>query len=180
MSRIGNQPIEIPSGVSISIEHPKVTVKGPKGELSDSFHEDMTIVESDGIISVSRPSDESEHKAFHGLTRSLLSNMVIGVSEGFQKDLELVGIGYRVQQKGKGITLNVMLSHSVNIDPPEGLTIEVSDDNKIKISGIDKQAVGQIAAEIRRVRPPNVYTGKGIRYAGEQVRIKPGKSASSA
>ncbi len=180
MSRIGNQPIEIPSGVSISIEHPKVTVKGPKGELSRAFHDDMSVVESDGMISVSRPSDEAEHKAFHGLTRSLLSNMVIGVSEGFQKDLELVGIGYRVQQKGKGITLNVMLSHSVNIDPPEGVTIEVSDDNKIKVSGIDKQAVGQIAAEIRRVRPPNVYTGKGIRYAGEQVRIKPGKSASSA
>ena len=180
MSRIGNQPITIPSGVSISIDHPKITVKGPKGELSNSFHHEMSIVESEGTILVSRPSDESEHKAFHGLTRSLLNNMVIGVSEGFQRDLELVGIGYRVQQKGEGVTLNVMLSHSVTINPPAVVSLEVSDDNKIKVSGIDKQSVGQIAAEIRRVRPPNVYTGKGIRYAGEQVRIKPGKSASSA
>ena len=180
MSRIGNQPIAIPSGVNVNIDYPNITVKGPKGELTNSFHKDISVVETDGSISVSRPSDEAEHKAFHGLTRSLLNNMVIGVSEGFQKDLELVGIGYRVQQKGAGITLNVMLSHSVNIDPPEGVVVEVSDDNKIKISGIDKQAVGQLAAEIRQVRPPNVYTGKGIRYAGEQVRLKPGKSASSA
>jgi large subunit ribosomal protein L6 len=150
MSRIGNQPIEMPSGVSISIDHPKVTVKGPKGELSNSFHVDMGIVESEGIISISRASDEAAQKAFHGLTRSLLNNM----------------------------TLSVMLSHTVTIDPPDGVTLEVSDDNRIKISGIDKQAVGQIAAEIRRVRPPNAYTGKGIRYAYEQVKLKPGKSAS--
>ena len=180
MSRIGNQPILIPSGVSINIDHPKVTVKGPKGELSNSFNEDMTVVESEGAVSVIRPSDEPEHKAFHGLTRSLLNNMVLGVSEGFQREIELVGIGYRVQQKGKGITLSVMLSHSVSIDPPEGVFLEVSDDNKIRVSGIDKQAVGQIAAEIRRVRPPNAYTGKGIRYAGEKIKIKPGKSASSS
>ena len=178
MSRIGNQPIEMPSGVSISIDHPKVTVKGPKGELSNSFHVDMGIVESGGIISISRASDEAAQKAFHGLTRSLLNNMIIGVSEGFQRELQLVGIGYRAQQKGKGITLSVMLSHTVTIDPPDGVTLEVSDDNRIKISGIDKQAVGQIAAEIRRVRPPNAYTGKGIRYAYEQVKLKPGKSAS--
>lgn len=180
MSRIGNQPILIPSGVSINIDHPKITVKGPKGELSNSFNEDMTIVESEGAISVIRPSDEPEHKAFHGLTRSLLNNMVLGVSEGFQREIELVGIGYRVQQKGKGITLSVMLSHFVSIDPPEGVSLEVSDDNRIRISGIDKQAVGQIAAEIRRVRPPNAYTGKGIRYGGEKIKLKPGKSASSS
>ena len=129
---------------------------------------------------VTRPSDEAEHKAFHGLTRSLLANMVDGVNKGFEKDLELVGVGYRVQQTGKGITLNVMLSHTVVIQPPEGVTLEVTDNNKIKVSGIDKQKVGQLASEIRRVRPPNVYTGKGIRYAGEVVRIKPGKSARRA
>ena len=180
MSRIGNQPIELPKGVDIQIEGSGVTVKGPRGQLADSFNSDIAIEESDGIIKVSRPSDESEHKAFHGLTRSLLANMVTGVSEGFEKNLELVGVGYRVQQTGKGVTLSVMLSHSVVIQPPEGVTLEVEDNNKIKVSGIDKQAVGQLAAEIRKVRPPNVYTGKGIRYAGEYVRIKPGKSARRA
>ncbi len=180
MSRIGNQPIELPKGVDIQIEGSGVTVKGPRGQLSDSFNSDIAIEESDGIIKVSRPSDESEHKAFHGLTRSLLANMVTGVSEGFEKNLELVGVGYRVQQTGKGITLSVMLSHSVVIQPPEGVTLEVEDNNKIKVSGIDKQSVGQLAAEIRKVRPPNVYTGKGIRYSGEYVRIKPGKSARRA
>ena len=171
MSRIGNQPIAVPDGVDIQIEGSGVTIKGPKGELSDSFNSEMSIEESDGVIKISRPSDESEHKAFHGLTRSLIANMVTGVSEG---------VGYRVQQTGKGVTLNVMLSHSVVIQPPEGVTLEVEDNNKIKVSGIDKQAVGQIAAEIRKVRPPNAYTGKGIRYAGEYVRIKPGKSARRA
>ena len=180
MSRIGNQPIAVPDGVDIQIEGSGVTIKGPKGELSDSFNSEMSIEESDGVIKISRPSDESEHKAFHGLTRSIIANMVTGVSEGFEKNLELVGVGYRVQQTGKGVTLNVMLSHSVVIQPPEGVTLEVEDNNKIKVSGIDKQAVGQIAAEIRKVRPPNAYTGKGIRYAGEYVRIKPGKSARRA
>ena len=140
----------------------------------------MIISKRDGEISVERPSDESQHKAFHGLTRSLIANMVTGVSDGYEKDLELVGIGYRVQQTGKGVTLSVMLSHTVFIEPPEGVTLEVLEGNRIKVSGIDKQAVGQIAAQIRKVRPPNVYTGKGIRYAGEYVRIKPGKSARRA
>ena len=180
MSRIGNQPIEIPDGVYVNISGSEVTVKGPKGELSGAFSKDINITESDGNVLVTRPSDEAEHKAFHGLTRSLLANMVDGVNRGFEKDLELVGVGYRVQQTGKGITLNVMLSHTVVIQPPEGVTLEVTDNNKIKVSGIDKQKVGQLASEIRRVRPPNVYTGKGIRYAGEVVRIKPGKSARRA
>ena len=180
MSRIGKLPIDVPNGVSVDIKGQEVIVKGPKGELSGAFSKDINITESDGNVLVTRPSDEAEHKAFHGLTRSLLANMVDGVNKGFEKDLELVGVGYRVQQTGKGITLNVMLSHTVVIQPPEGVTLEVTDNNKIKVSGIDKQKVGQLASEIRRVRPPNVYTGKGIRYAGEVVRIKPGKSARRA
>ena len=180
MSRIGKQPIAVPTNVEVKIDGSFVTVTGPRGELSNSFNSEMIISKRDGEISVERPSDESQHKAFHGLTRSLIANMVTGVSDGYEKDLELVGIGYRVQQTGKGVTLSVMLSHTVLIEPPEGVTLEVLEGNKIKVSGIDKQAVGQIAAQIRKVRPPNVYTGKGIRYAGEYVRIKPGKSARRA
>ena len=180
MSRIGNQVIPVPTGVEVSICQQSVTVKGPKGSLSRTFNEDMIIEKDENLLKVSRPSDENHHKAFHGLTRSLLANMVEGVSNGFEKELDLVGVGYRVQQKGKGITLNVMLSHSVDIDPEEGISLEVDGNNKIKISGVDKQAVGQIAAQIRKVRPPNVYTGKGIRYSDEVVRLKPGKSARRA
>lgn len=177
MSRIGNQLIRVPSGVDIAVEGTEVTVKGPKGTLSQNFHQDIGVGVEGDTIRVSRPSDESEHKAFHGLTRSLLANMVQGVSEGFTKELELVGVGYRVQQKGKGITLSVMLSHSVEIQPEAGVELEVDGNTNIKVSGIDKQVVGQLASQIRKVRPPNVYTGKGIRYAGEVVRLKPGKSA---
>ena len=180
MSRIGKQPIEVPTNVEVKIDGSFVTVTGPRGELSNSFNSEMIISKRDGEISVERPSDESQHKAFHGLTRSLIANMVTGVSDGYEKNLELVGIGYRVQQTGKGVTLSVMLSHTVLIEPPEGVTLEVLEGNRVKVSGIDKQAVGQIAAQIRKVRPPNVYTGKGIRYAGEYVRIKPGKSARRA
>ena len=180
MSRIGKQPIAVPTNVEVKIDGSSVTVTGPRGELSNSFNSEMIISKQDGEISVERPSDESQHKAFHGLTRSLIANMVTGVSDGYEKDLELVGIGYRVQQTGKGVTLSVMLSHTVLIEPPEGVTLEVLEGNRVKVSGIDKQAVGQIAAQIRKVRPPNVYTGKGIRYAGEYVRIKPGKSARRA
>ena len=180
MSRVGNQPIRIPTGVVVDINGSRVTVKGPKGELVDSFNSDMSVSSSDGFITVSRPSDESQHKAFHGLTRSLIFNMVTGVNDGFEKELELVGIGYRAQQTGKAITLSVMLSHTVVIQPPDGVTLEILEGNRIKVSGIDKQSVGQIASEIRKVRPPNAYTGKGIRYVGEYVRIKPGKSARRA
>ncbi|MDC0035315.1 50S ribosomal protein L6 [Chloroflexi bacterium] len=180
MSRIGNQLIRVPSGVDIAVEGTEVTVKGPKGTLSQNFHQDIVVGVEGDTIRVSRPSDESEHKAFHGLTRSLLANMVQGVSEGFTKELELVGVGYRVQQKGKGITLSVMLSHSVEIQPEAGVELEVDGNTNIKVSGIDKQVVGQLASQIRKVRPPNVYTGKGIRYAGEVVRLKPGKSARRA
>ncbi len=177
MSRIGNKPIPIPSGVDVKIQGSSVVVKGPKGELKGSFDQSISVGESDGSLIVQRASEESQIKAFHGLTRSLIANMVTGVHEGFKKSLELVGVGYRVQQSGKGITLNVMLSHSVTIQPQDDVILQVEDNNKITVSGVDKQAVGQLAAEIRKVRPPNIYTGKGIRYAGEQVRLKPGKSA---
>jgi len=177
MSRVGKQPIPVPSGVDVSIKDNDVTVKGPKGTLSRTFHSDIAISHNDGELSVGRPSDTNEHKALHGLTRSLVNNMVVGVSEGYTKVINLVGVGYRVQQNGQGITLNVMKSHEVEMQPLPGTTLEVEGNNQITVSGIDKQAVGQMAAEIRRVRPPNVYTGKGIRYSNETVRIKPGKSA---
>ncbi len=177
MSRVGKEPIPVPNGVEAKIEGSTVTIKGPKGTLTETFSPDMSLSRESGTLKVERPSDEREHRALHGLTRSLLANMVQGVSEGFGKSLELVGVGYRVQQGGKGIALSVMLSHQVDVQPPEGVTLEVEGNNQIHVKGIDKQAVGQIAAEIRSVRPPNPYTGKGIRYAGEFVRIKPGKSA---
>ena len=180
MSRVGNQPIPVPAGVDVGIKDHDVTVEGPRGTLSRTFHRDMTISQKDGEVRVERPSDANEHKALHGLTRSLVNNMVIGVSAGYTKAIMLVGVGYRVQQTGQGITLSVMLSHTVEIQPSAGITLEVEGNNRITVSGIDKQAVGQIAAEIRAVRPPNVYTGKGIRYADENVRLKPGKSARRA
>jgi large subunit ribosomal protein L6 len=180
MSRVGNKPVPIPSGVDVLIDGLAVTVKGPRGELVQSFHSEMSIARENAEVVVTRPSDSGEHKALHGLTRSLINNMVAGVSDGFEKVLDLVGVGYRVAQNGKGITLSVMLSHQVNIDPPPGVTLTVEGNNRIRVQGIDKQAVGQIAAEIRKVRPPNVYTGKGIRYANEVVHLKPGKSARRA
>jgi large subunit ribosomal protein L6 len=163
--------------VDVEISGQDVTVKGPRGELSQRFHREMSIARENGAVVVSRPSDSGPHKALHGLTRSLINNMVIGVNDGFEKVLDLVGVGYRVAQNGKGITLSVMLSHQVDVQPPPGITIEVEGNSRIRVRGIDKQAVGQVAAEIRKVRPPNVYTGKGIRYANEVVHLKPGKSA---
>ena len=180
MSRIGNKPIPVPSGVQVDIKGSAVTVTGGHGELTSTFHRDMKIIQEDSIVRVERPSDEGNHRALHGLTRSLLANMIIGVNEGFQRDLELVGVGYRVQQSGQGITLSVMYSHTVDIQPPEGVTLQVEGNNRITVKGIDKQKVGQLAAQIRKVRPPNIYTGKGIRYLGEQIRLKPGKSARRA
>ncbi|MDA0770039.1 MAG: 50S ribosomal protein L6 [SAR202 cluster bacterium Casp-Chloro-G4] len=180
MSRIGNQPIPVPSGVQVDINGSDVTVKGGQGELSTTFHRDMKIIQEENVLRVERPSDEGQHKALHGLTRSLLANMVTGVSVGFQRELELVGVGYRVQKSGESITLNVMYSHPVVMDPPDGVTLEVGGNNRITVKGIDKQKVGQLAAQIRKVRPPNIYTGKGIRFLGEQIRLKPGKSARRA
>ncbi|MCH7624310.1 MAG: 50S ribosomal protein L6 [Chloroflexi bacterium] len=177
MSRIGLKPIMVPSGVDVTIKGNDVTVKGSRGTLNETFNPDMKVVKENDVLTVSRPSDEPNHRALHGLTRSLLANMVIGVSEGFSKSLELVGVGYRTQQSGKGLTLSVMYSHTVEVQPLDGVTLEVEGNNRIHVRGIDKQKVGQQAAEIRKVRPPNIYTGKGIRYAGEQVKLKPGKSA---
>jgi large subunit ribosomal protein L6 len=177
MSRIGNEPIPLPSGVTVDIRENHVTVKGPKGTLAKEFQPSMKISQEDGVLKVEKPSDERKHRAFHGLTRSLLANMVIGVSEGYARTLDLVGVGYRAQQSGKGVSLSVMLSHTVELQPLPGIEIEVEGNNRIHVRGMDKQSVGQMAAQIRVVRPPNVYTGKGIRYANEEVRLKPGKSA---
>ena len=177
MSRVGNKPIPVAKGVDVSIAGNQVTAKGPKGSLSKTFHPDMKVVNENGTLRVERPSDERHHRALHGLTRSLLANMVTGVSDGFVKSLELVGVGYRVQQTGKGVSLSVMRSHTVEVQPPPDVTLDVEGNNRINVRGIDKQVVGQTAAEIRAARPPNAYTGKGVRYAGERVRIKPGKSA---
>ena len=177
MSRVGLKPITVPSGVDVTIKGSDVTVKGSRGTLNETFNPDMKVVKENDVLTVSRPSDQPNHRALHGLTRSLLANMIIGVSEGFSKSLELVGVGYRTQQNGKGLTLSVMYSHIVEVQPLDGVTLEVEGNNRIHVKGIDKQKVGQQAAEIRKVRPPNIYTGKGIRYAGEQVKLKPGKSA---
>lgn len=180
MSRIGNEPVPIPAGVEVSIYGAEVTVKGPKGTLARSFQPAMKISQENGVVKVERPSDEREHRSLHGLTRSLVANMIVGVSEGFVKTLDLVGVGYRAQQSGKGVSLSLMLSHSVEIMPVPGIDLEVEGNNRIHVRGIDKQLVGQIAAQIRGKRPPNVYTGKGIRYGSEVVRLKPGKSARRA
>lgn len=177
MSRIGNEPVPIPANVEVAVAGSEVTVNGPKGTLTQTFQPSMQISQENGSIKVARPSDEREHRALHGLTRSLLANMVTGVSEGYSKTLDLVGVGYRVVQQGEGLTLSVMFSHTVTVEPVPEITLEVEGNNRIHVRGIDKQAVGQVAAEIRAVRPPNAYTGKGIRYSEEQVRIKPGKSA---
>ena len=180
MSRIGNNPIPIPNKVKVKVEGTLVSVQGPKGELERNFSDSMSIEQEEGFVKVSRASDGRRDREIHGLSRSLLMNMIAGVSDGFSKSLELVGVGYRVQQSGKGITLSVMYSHPVDIDASEGIELKVEGNNRINVNGIDKQQVGQVAAEIRKVRPPNVYTGKGIRYLGEEVHIKPGKSARKA
>ena len=176
MSRIGNKPITIPQGVTVEINNNQLNVKGPRGTVEMAIPKPISAMLDNNNINVERPNSDKPIKALHGLSRSLIANCIVGVSEGFQKSLEVVGVGYRAEQKGKNITLSVMLSHTVTVEPPEGVDIEVQD-NLIHVKGIDKQKVGQVSAEIRSVRPPNAYTGKGIRYQGEQVRIKPGKSA---
>jgi large subunit ribosomal protein L6 len=170
-------PITIPQGVEVNVAPGGVIVKGPKGSLSQKFNPDMKITRENGVVKVDRPSDERHHKALHGLTRSLLANMVVGVSEGYERTLEMVGVGYRAQQNGQGITLSVMKSHSVEIESVEGVELEVEGTTLIHVRGIDKQLVGRIAADIRKARPPNAYTGKGVRYRGETIKLKPGKSA---
>ncbi|MFW2339786.1 MAG: 50S ribosomal protein L6 [Acidimicrobiia bacterium] len=176
MSRVGKAPITLPSGVSVDIDGQKVKVKGPKGELLREFHERVSITEDDGVLTVSRSDDERQSRALHGLSRALLANMVIGVSEGYKKELSIVGVGYRAALNGNSIDLQLGFSHPVSVDAPAGITFEVPEQTKIIISGIDKESVGQIASEIRAIRPPEPYKGKGIRYVDEYVRRKAGKA----
>jgi large subunit ribosomal protein L6 len=177
MSRIGRQPIPVPSGVEIAVEPELVRVKGPKGELQERVSRDMTFEQEDGQLLVKRPSDRRDHRALHGLTRSLVANMVQGVTEGFEKRLEIQGVGYRAALRGKALELSVGYSHTVTIEAPEGIEFEVPMPTRIAVRGYDKQAVGEIAARIRKVRPPEPYKGKGIRYEGEYVARKVGKRA---
>ncbi len=179
MSRVGKMPVTVPSGVQVTIEGTRVTVKGPKGELSRTFPERISFVIEDDVITVNRPDDSRQSKALHGLSRALLHNMVVGVSEGYVKELEIQGVGYRAALKGSDIELQVGFSHPVIVTPPEGVSFEVPEPTKIKVSGIDKELVGQVAASIRKVRPPEPYKGKGIRYSGEYVRRKAGKAGKA-
>jgi len=176
MSRVGKMPIAVPSGVTVDIKGGDVTVKGPKGELKRSLPTEMGISLEGSTLTVTRPSDSQRHRAYHGLTRSLLANMVTGVSQGFEKTLEIVGVGFRAEKSGEKLVMRMGFSHPVEITPPAGVTLNVEGNNRIKVSGINKEDVGEMAAKIRAVRPPDAYKGKGIRYAGETVRLKPGKA----
>ncbi len=177
MSRIGKKPITIPAGVDVKINGSQVTVKGPKGELSNSFNEAMAITMENNEVIVTRPSDAKEHRSLHGLTRTLIANMVMGVTEGYKKELEVNGVGYRAQKQGKNLVLNLGFSHQVIMPEVDGITIDVPNNNSIIISGPDKQKVGQFAAEVREKRPPEPYKGKGIKYVDEHIRRKEGKAA---
>ncbi len=177
MSRIGKLPIEIPAGVDVQIDDGLVRVKGPKGELSQAVSRDLTFEREDGMLRVNRPTDRGEHRALHGLTRSLVNNMVQGVTEGFEKRLEIQGVGYRAQLRGKTLELALGFSHPVRIEAPDGIEFELPAPTQIVVRGIDKQKVGEIAAQIRKVRPPEPYKGKGVRYVGEYVARKVGKRA---
>src|SRR5699024_5154902 len=177
MSRIGLKPIEIPQGVEVKVDGHKVTVKGPKGELSKEIHADMIINLEDNVITIARPNDHKDHRALHGTSRTMIANMVEGVTNGFQKSLEITGVGYRAQKQGNKLIVNAGYSHPVEIDPIDGIEIDVPKNTELTVKGIDKELVGAIAANIRAIRPPEPYKGKGIRYAGEYVRRKEGKTA---
>jgi large subunit ribosomal protein L6 len=177
MSRIGKQPIELPSGVNVAISPGRVQVNGPLGELSQNVPARMQVEQDDGTLVVKRPTDRGDDRALHGLTRSLIANMVEGVTSGFQKRLEIQGVGYRATLRGTDLELNVGFSHPVVIKPPQGIAFEVPDATTVFVKGIDKQQVGEISAQVRKVRPPEPYKGKGIRYEGEYVRRKVGKRA---
>jgi large subunit ribosomal protein L6 len=176
MSRIGRLPIAIPTAVDISIDGRLVTVTGPKGTLSRTLHPDMTVTREDGTIVVTRPTEQKTHKQLHGLTRTLVNNMVVGVSDGYRKGLEITGVGYRAALNGRKLQLNLGYSHPIEIDPPEGISFEVETPTRLAVVGIDKELVGQVAARVRSTRKPEPYKGKGVRYAGEQVRRKAGKA----
>ena len=177
MSRIGKKPIPVPDGVTVEVAPGRVGVKGPKGELGQEISAEMKVEQEEGSVVVARPTDRGEHRALHGLTRSLIANMVEGVTEGFEKRLEIQGVGYRAQLKGRNLELALGYSHPVSIEAPEGIEFEVPQPTEVVIRGIDKQLVGQVAADIRKRRPPEPYKGKGIRYRGEQVARKVGKRA---
>ena len=180
MSRIGRKPIEIPAGVDVQIGAGNtVRVKGPKGELTATFNPDLIVTRENGTVVVGRPDDEREHRALHGLTRTLIQNMVTGVTQGYKKDLEIQGVGYRAALDGKALVLTVGYSHPVRMNPPEGVSYALETPTRIAVQGIDKQVVGEEAARIRRVRPPEPYKGKGIRYQGERVRRKAGKAGKA-
>ena len=176
MSRVGKKIIDIPAGVELKIDGNTITVKGPKGELTNTFNEEMTYKLEDNTLEVVRPSDSKEHKTVHVTTRALINNMVEGVSKGFEKKLELIGVGYRAQMQGKNLILNVGYSHPVEIEAEDGITITVEKNTSVKVEGISKERVGAIAADIRATRPPEPYKGKGVRYEGEYVRRKEGKT----
>ena len=178
LSRIGRKPIPLPDGVQVEVLYGGVKVTGPKGTLEQKYHPEVVVKVGDGEVLVERQSDNKFHHSLHGLTRSLIANAVIGVSEGFTRTLEIMGVGYRVAVAGEGITLSVGYSHTVEIQPEEGVTVEVEGNNRIHVRGIDKQKVGQVAARIRRVRPPNAYKEKGIKYSDEILHFKPGKAAA--
>jgi len=179
MSRVGQMPITVPQGVTVKMVDDEITVSGPKGELSRRLNPDMSISQNDDVLSVSRPSDNREHRALHGLTRTLVANMVEGVSNGFERYLEIVGVGYRAQKQDTHIILNIGFSHQVDIEPLPGISLDVEGNNRIKVSGIDKEVVGEMAARIRATRPPDAYKGKGIRYRGEVVHLKAGKAGKA-
>ncbi len=176
MSRIGRLPITVPSGVDVTIDGRNVTVKGPKGTLSRALHPDMTVSREDGTLVVTRPTEQKTHKQLHGLTRTLVNNMVVGVTDGYRKGLEITGVGYRAALNGRKLTLNLGYSHPIEIDPPDGITFEVENPTRLAVVGIDKELVGQIAAKVRSTRKPEPYKGKGVRYAGEYIRRKAGKA----
>lgn len=180
MSRIGKKPIDVPAGVTVKVENNLVTVKGPKGELQRQIHHSMKVILDNGVITVERPDDEKENRALHGLSRTLIHNMVEGVTNGFSKTLEIQGVGYRAAKQGKNINFTLGFSHPVVMEPPAGITFDVPQPNKIVVSGSDKEKVGAVAAEIRNLRPPEPYKGKGIRYEGEHVRRKVGKAGAKA
>jgi large subunit ribosomal protein L6 len=176
MSRIGRQPVSVPSGVEVKVEGQKVSVRGPKGSLEHTVAEPIKVALEDGTVTVTRPDDVNTNRALHGLTRSLINNMVVGVTQGYGKTLEIVGVGYRVVQKGKNLEFSLGYSHSITVEAPEGITFTVERPTIFKVEGIDKQKVGEIAANIRKLRKPDPYKGKGVRYQGEQIRRKVGKA----
>ena len=176
MSRIGKAPVSVPSGVDVTIDGRQLTVKGPKGTLTRTLHPDMRVSQEDGTIVVARPTEQKTHKQLHGLTRTLVNNMVVGVTDGYRKGLEITGVGYRAALSGRKLTLNLGYSHPVEIDPPEGISFEVENPTRLAVVGIDKELVGQVAAQVRSTRKPEPYKGKGVRYAGEYIRRKAGKA----